>query len=139
MSDFHKSAFDVRIHVGDDEVLLKAALKTTNGQVRFDTIKLNDHIGNDHGKPSSTNSSIKKKAKFVFSEAKHVISLMIGKFIWGGRDFHKTAKDLTFIHEHGHKPILMGWLGDGNRGVNYVSIVLSEKIGNDDGKFVVSG
>lgn len=50
MADFHHSAFNIHIQVVDNDVLLKAALKTTDGQVNYDTIKLNEHIKNDHGK-----------------------------------------------------------------------------------------
>ncbi|KAI9644019.1 hypothetical protein NHQ30_007371 [Ciborinia camelliae] len=102
---FHLSAEDIRV---DDNHILRARLRTENGDWEDAEMDLNQVLGNQNG--------------------------MIH---WDGQDFSLTAENVTFHIEGGASvPVLRTWLRsiDGeefSRDVN-----LAERIGNDNGRFV---
>lgn len=102
---FHLSAEDIRI---DDNHILRARLRTENGDWNDAEFDLNTVLGNQDG--------------------------MIH---WDGRDFSHSAENVTFsIEGGGEVPVLRTFLRsvDGDEFARDVN--LSERIQNHDGRFV---
>ncbi|KXG49564.1 Cyanovirin-N [Penicillium griseofulvum] len=102
---FHASASNIEL---EDGHILKATLRTEDGDEQESTIDLNDHIGNDNG-----------------------------RFHWDGGDFQSTAEDISFdLEGDDNVPILRATLNDVDGNGCPADINLSERIGNDNGQLV---
>ncbi|KAJ5181253.1 Cyanovirin-N [Penicillium cf. griseofulvum] len=102
---FHASASNIEL---EDGHILKATLRTEDGEEQESTIDLNDHIGNDNG-----------------------------HFHWDGGDFHSSAEDISFdLEGDDNVPILRATLTDVDGNGNSADLNLSERIGNDNGQLV---
>ncbi|KAF7183720.1 hypothetical protein CNMCM7691_004070 [Aspergillus felis] len=101
---FHRSCEDIHIRQEDGATMLLAKVRDSHGHLVPRKIRLDDHIGNTDG-----------------------------WFIWGGCNFTRTARNISLQHtEHGPKLCAeLEMNGGGTRGLQ--GIMLSEKIGNNDG------
>ncbi|KAK4151730.1 Cyanovirin-N [Chaetomidium leptoderma] len=91
----------------DDGHILRARLENSGGQMVDAEIDLNQFIGNDNG-----------------------------SFQWEGENFSHSAEDISFsIEGDASVPILRAQLKNMEGGFNWADINLSERIGNEDGRF----
>ncbi|GIK06287.1 hypothetical protein Aspvir_001934 [Aspergillus viridinutans] len=107
---FHRSCEDIHIRQEDGCTMLLAKVRDSHGQLIPRKIRLDDHIGNTDGIP-----------------------FCLGWFIWGGNNFTRTARNISLEHtESGPKLCAeLEMRNGGTRGLQ--GIMLSEKIGNNDG------
>ncbi|KAJ5795248.1 Cyanovirin-N [Penicillium paradoxum] len=102
---FHASASNIEL---EDGHILKAVLRTEDGDEQESTMDLNQHIGNDNG-----------------------------HFQWDGGDFQHSAEDISFSLEGDDDvPVLRAVLRDVDGEGHNADINLSERIGNDNGTLV---
>ncbi|CDM29696.1 hypothetical protein DTO013E5_6077 [Penicillium roqueforti] len=102
---FHESASHIELVDGH---ILRALLRTENGDEEESTIDLDHHIGNDNG-----------------------------HFHWDGGDFHASAENVRFDREGEYGvPVLRAVLRDVDGEGHDADINLSERIGNDNGRLV---
>ncbi|KAH7074486.1 Cyanovirin-N [Paraphoma chrysanthemicola] len=101
---FLSSAEDARI---DDGHILRARLRTAEGEWNDSEIDLNNHIGNDNG-----------------------------NFVWEGEGFSGSAENIYFsIEADGEVAVLRATLFDGDGNGQERDLNLGERIGNNDGNF----
>ncbi|KAI8279518.1 Cyanovirin-N-like protein [Colletotrichum sp. SAR11_240] len=104
---FHVSAENIRL---DDGHILRAALRTVDGELNETEIDLNNCLGNNDG-----------------------------DFEWNGNGFANSAQDIRFSIEGGDSvPILRARLFKESGEPNDADCNLSERIGNENGNFVFS-
>ncbi|EAW08797.1 CVNH domain-containing protein [Aspergillus clavatus NRRL 1] len=101
---FHQSSEDIHIRQEDGSTMLLARVRNNAGQLIQRKIRLDDHIGNTDG-----------------------------WFIWGGNNFTRTARNIALEHtQYGPKLCADLEMRDGgSRGRQ--GVMLSDKIGNEDG------
>ncbi|KAJ6107218.1 hypothetical protein N7523_008541 [Penicillium sp. IBT 18751x] len=102
---FHQSALSFEL---DDDHILKATLRTEDGEENESELDLNHIIGNNNG-----------------------------SFEWGGQDFKDSASDIE-LHREGDEelPILRAKLKNVDDEEIDADVNLSERITNDNGNLV---
>ncbi|KAF3042053.1 hypothetical protein E8E11_004708 [Didymella keratinophila] len=117
---FHYSAQDIRV---DDGHILRARLQQADGEWNDSEIDLNQFIGNDNGRFSS-------------SMTVEIPLTVLGHFYWDGRDFSGSAENIHFtIEGDGSVPVLRASLCDQDGNYQERDLNLSERVSNNDGNF----